>query len=687
MNVRQRRVKKDSDRLTRRLPKTQLSPNSNMKPCGFSLDPSLIRKDFCFGLASQLTDDDPMEQSDNVLDQQYEYQIRPCIDLIDSLRALGVEKDLALPAIAVIGDQSSGKSSVLEALSGVCLPRGSGIVTRCPLELKLKKSRRGSEWCGKISYLSLSIELTSPAQVENEVWKAQNFIAGVGKGVKDYLITLEVVSPNVPDLTLIDLPGITRVALPDQDPDIGQQIKLMIKKYISRQETINLVVVPSNVDIATTEALELAKQVDPDGERTLGILTKPDLVDKGAEKEVVGVVRNLVYPLKKGYRIVKCRGQSEIQNNLSLQDAINNERAFFENQEEFRVLLQEGYATVPTLAEKLTVELVEHIHVKNIAALQKQVKTKLKEAEDKLKVIGTGIPDNESERLAFLIERITQFALEIGRATQGEEVVTNRHLKLFTEIRKRFHLWEFHLNSAVNEFPKEIKKDINVYENQYRGREMIGFISFKTFENIARKQILEFEDPAVIKLNDITELIRSSFSNIASNHFLQFPNLYRSAKGKIENICSVQQKEAEKAIRTQFKIERIIYCQDTLYGASLKEAREEATNPTLLVNQPIISHQPSQLQLSIDEMSYHIQAYFKNATTRLANQIPLMIQHYVLYEFAQQLQAQMMQLIQDKGILDVLLQEKHDLRRERKNLKDSIKRLNAARVRLAGFAV
>ncbi|KAK2504920.1 hypothetical protein MC885_012773 [Smutsia gigantea] len=63
---------------------------------------------------------------ENSLYSQYEEKVRPCIDLIDSLRTLGVEQDLALPAIAVIGDQSSGKSSVLEALSGVALPRGSG---------------------------------------------------------------------------------------------------------------------------------------------------------------------------------------------------------------------------------------------------------------------------------------------------------------------------------------------------------------------------------------------------------------------------------------------------------------------------------------------------------------------------------------------------------------------------------
>ncbi|KAL8190487.1 UNVERIFIED_CONTAM: Interferon-induced GTP-binding protein Mx1 [Gekko kuhli] len=207
---------------------------------------------------------------ESTLYSQYEEKIRPCIDLIDSLRALGVEKDLALPAIAVIGDQSSGKSSVLEALSGVALPRGSGIVTRCPLALKLKKTRHGCGWKGKISYRDINEDLNHPSDVEKEIRKAQISIAGEGVGISHELITLEIRSSEVPDLTLIDLPGIARVAVGNQPQDIGHQIKRLITKIIAKDETINLVVVPCNVDIATTEALKMAQEVDPDGERTLG---------------------------------------------------------------------------------------------------------------------------------------------------------------------------------------------------------------------------------------------------------------------------------------------------------------------------------------------------------------------------------------------------------------------------------
>ncbi|XP_073440833.1 interferon-induced GTP-binding protein Mx2-like, partial [Dendrobates tinctorius] len=470
-----------------------------------------------------------MTQPDNVLGQQYEYKIRPCIDLIDSLRSLGVEKDLGLPAIAVIGDQSSGKSSVLEALSGVNLPRGSGIVTRCPLVLKLKKSKKDSPWKGKISYRDQEVEPKNPGEVEKEIRKAQDYMAGAGNGVSQELITLQVESPNVPDLTLLDLPGITRVALPNQPPDIGQQIKRMIRKYIERQETINLAVVPSNVDIATTEALEMAREVDPSGERTLGILTKPDLVDKGSEPDVVSVVRNLVYTLKKGFMIVKCRGQSEIQNNTSLETALQNEQAFFEDHEHFGVLLEEERATIPLLAEKLTVELVEHIS-RTIPSLESQIKTKLQEIEKRVKMVGAGVPETETEKLLFLIEKLKHFADGITQVIQGEEEVADKQLKAFTNIRKKFYIWEKDLKQSAIEFPQELKNDITVYENKHRGRELSGFVNYKTFENIARNQIQTFEEPAVDKLNDVTELVRSTFNEIAKKHFRHYLNLYRNAK-------------------------------------------------------------------------------------------------------------------------------------------------------------
>uniref|UniRef100_A0A4W5RGI0 Dynamin-type G domain-containing protein n=1 Tax=Hucho hucho TaxID=62062 RepID=A0A4W5RGI0_9TELE len=290
-------------------------------------------------------------------------KVRPFIDLIDDMRSIGIDKELPLPTIAVVGDQSSGKSSVLESLSGVALPRGTGIVTRCPLLLKLCNDK-AVKWKAVISYGGKFLyDFDEPSDVVTYVEQAQNMLAGKGVGICEDLITLKITSSTVCDLSLIDLPGIARVAVKGQPDDIGAQIKNLISKFIKKEITIILVVVPCNVDIATTEALKMAQEVDPEGTRTLAILTKPDLIDQGAEKNVLEIVHNRVIFLNMGYVIVKCRGQNQIDENMSISQVIEEELEFFRNHEHFRSLLREEKATTKCLATKLSNALVKQIKV------------------------------------------------------------------------------------------------------------------------------------------------------------------------------------------------------------------------------------------------------------------------------------------------------------------------------------
>uniref|UniRef100_A0A8C8SQ53 Uncharacterized protein n=1 Tax=Pelusios castaneus TaxID=367368 RepID=A0A8C8SQ53_9SAUR len=599
-------------------------------------------------------------KAENPLYNQYEEKIRPCIDLIDSLRTLGVENDLALPKIAVIGDQSSGKSSVLEALSGVALPRGSGIVTRCPLVLRLKKLAPQKQWKGKISYRDINEELHDPTEVEKEIRKAQNAMAGEGVGISQELISLEISSPHVPDLTLIDLPGIARVAVGNQPQDIGEQIKKLIKTFIAKQESINLVVVPSNVDIATTEALRMAQEVDPDGERTLGILTKPDLVDRGTEESVVDIVRNLVIHLRKGYMIVKCRGQQDIHDNLTLASAIQKERAFFEEHEHFRVLLDENKATVPVLADKLTTELVEHIN-KSLPSLEEQINIKLQAATQELRKYGKEIPKAEGEKLFFLIDKIKLFNQDIMSSVAGEENLFADEIRLFTIIRIEFQKW----GKILDDIRKTIQHEVWRFEKQYRGRELPGFISYKTFESIVRQQVTALEEPAIEILKKVTgefyllsylrfnnvgfstfwftwqkfclvtsgKIVRKSFTEIAINHFKDFHNLNRAAK-----------------------------------------VRHHVLSTNLF-------------HLLSDSNVFITILCFQSAGKRLSSQIPLIIQFYILQEFGDKLQNSMLQLLQEKENLNFLLQERKDAADQRQFLSGRISRLTQARLRLIKSSV
>uniref|UniRef100_A0A673FU52 Interferon-induced GTP-binding protein Mx3-like n=1 Tax=Sinocyclocheilus rhinocerous TaxID=307959 RepID=A0A673FU52_9TELE len=367
-----------------------------------------------------------------------EESIRPYIDLIDTLRSVGIHKDLALPTIVVIGDQSSGKSSVLEALSGVALPRGNGIVTRCPLELRLKKVP-GVNWKAVLTY-----DKKADESVNSSNFAAQNELAGKGVGIRDELITLEVMSPDVCDLTLIDLPGIARVPVEGQPEDIGKQIKRLIMKYIKKHETINLVVVPCNTDIATTEALKMAQEVDPEGIRTVAILTKPDLIDKGTEKTVLAIVHNKVIPLRKGYIMVKCRGQQQINDDIPLEEAAQMERDFFQNHDYFRCLLKEDNATIKSLAVKLTQDLVDHIE-KSLPQLQEQIKKQLWSVKKALKDCEDGPPEDLEGAKEFLIKTLNGFNEEIKSLSSGEPMTEKN---MFAQLRAEFKKWNDYLNST-----------------------------------------------------------------------------------------------------------------------------------------------------------------------------------------------------------------------------------------------
>ncbi|KAF6731703.1 Interferon-induced GTP-binding protein Mx [Oryzias melastigma] len=642
----------------------------------------------------------------NSLNEQYEEKVRPCIDLIDSLRSLGVEKDLALPAIAVIGDQSSGKSSVLEALSGVALPRGSGIVTRCPLELKMKKITKDQKWNGKIHYRDFTEEIKDPASVEEKIIQAQDKMAGVGVGISKELISLEIASPSVPDLTLIDLPGITRVAVKGQPADIGEQIKRLIWEFIGKRETINLVVVPCNVDIATTEALKMAQEVDPEGERTLGkrknstegsdfvryhsmfvrvhqplffllgILTKPDLVDKGTEENVVDIINNKAIPLKKGYMIVKCRGQNEITKKVSLTTALEKEKTFFQKHSHFQSLYYDGRASVPKLAEKLTLELVHHIQ-KSLPRLEEQVETKLKQTQSKLDNLGCGPPSEPSEKLGFLIDRVTSFTQDAVYLSKGEDLRCGYRSKIFSVLRQRFSSWNHLIEDSGTTFSWNIEKEVTQYERKYRGKELPGFINYKTFEAMVQEQVKQLEEPAILKLKEVSETAKKEFFALIQRSLVGLPNLMRAAKLKTEAIMNEKEGLAESMLRTQFKMEMIVYTQDCRYSKKLGKRKSEGS----LVNIT------NGIGASLKEMAKHLKSYYQIAGQRLADQVPLVIHYQMLQEFAVQLQREMLQMLQDKEKMELLLQEDHTIKENRVHLHNCIKRLSKARMLLSDFSM
>ncbi|RXN19638.1 interferon-induced GTP-binding Mx3-like protein [Labeo rohita] len=584
-----------------------------------------------------------------VVHSHVEQSIRPYIDLIDSLRSIGIQKDLALPTIAVIGDQSSGKSSVLEALSGVALPRGSGIVTRCPLELRLKKVTGGVNWKAVLSYRDKKKEFNDSSLVENYIEEAQNELAGKGVGICDELIILEIMSPDVCDLTLIDLPGIARVPVKGQPEDIEQQIKSLIRKYIEKQETINLVVVPCNTDIATTEALQMAQAVDPKGMRSVGILTKPDLIDKGTETKILDIALNKVIPLHKGYIMVKCRGQQQINDNISLEKAAQTERDFFQEHNYFRCLLNEDKATIKSLAVKLTQHLVDHIK-KTLPQLNEQIKKQLWEVRNELKECEDGPPQDPKGAKQFLTQTLTGFIDQIKSKSSGELIVKDN---LFVQLREKYEQWNNDLNETKISFYKLTEEKLRDSQS-YRGRELLGFSNDRVFEDILQKQVATLKNPAVDLLNAIKDIIIKQFNDVVNQCFKNYPVLRAITLDKIQNIQSVQQEKAEQRISEQFDMENMIFTQDPIYLKSLNEitAEEFSKDQSPFVNK----------KCTYSDM---LKAYYEIVVQQMSDQLPMMTTLFMLKQTTQLMSIDMLNLLDGANVKELLSEDSDDGRKRR----------------------
>lgn len=197
--------------------------------------------------------------------------------LQDVFNTIGTDAIL-LPQIVVVGTQSSGKSSVLESIVGKdFLPRGAGIVTRRPLILQLQYVAKDDKTSRDANEGTLDLEewakflhtknkiYTDFNDVRREIENETERMSGNNKGICPEPINLKIYSSKVVNLTLVDLPGITKVPVGDQPEDIEIQIKNLIIKYIANPNSIILAVTPANTDFATSESIKLAKDVDPDG--------------------------------------------------------------------------------------------------------------------------------------------------------------------------------------------------------------------------------------------------------------------------------------------------------------------------------------------------------------------------------------------------------------------------------------
>ncbi|KAF2088000.1 putative mitochondrial dynamin GTPase [Saccharata proteae CBS 121410] len=282
-----------------------------------------------FGYDSQ-TDDEERSEEKIARDEQMMMLTKKMIEIRSLLQTVGQSESLTLPSIVVIGSQSSGKSSVLEAIVGhEFLPKGANMVTRRPIELTLVNTPEAHAEYGEFPALGLG-KITDFSQIQKTLTDL-NLAVPTEQCVTDDPIQLRIYSPNVPDLSLIDLPGYIQVVGRDQPGELKEKIAELCEKYIQPPNVI-LAISAADVDLANSTALRASRKVDPRGERTIGVITKMDLVDPARG---VDMLTDKKYALRLGYvgvvsRVPQATGGLFTRGNGNITKTIaRNENAFF----------------------------------------------------------------------------------------------------------------------------------------------------------------------------------------------------------------------------------------------------------------------------------------------------------------------------------------------------------------------
>ncbi|GMT04153.1 hypothetical protein PENTCL1PPCAC_26327 [Pristionchus entomophagus] len=461
----------------------------------------------------------------------------------DAFTQLGTSVDFELPQIAVVGGQSAGKSSVLENFVGKdFLPRGSGIVTRRPLILQLIQDRNEyAEFLHKKGY-----RYTDFDAVRKEIEDETDRVTGENKGISPHPINLRVFSPNVLNLTLIDLPGLTKVPVGDQPADIEQQIRDMIMKFITRDTCLILAVTPANSDLATSDALKLAKEVDPQGLRTIGVLTKLDLMDEGTDAREI--LENRLFTLRRGYVGVVNRGQKDINSRKDIKAQLDAERKFFLSHPSYRHMADK--MGTQHLQYTLNMQLTNHIRDK-LPALRDSLQKKMFAMEKDVAEFRNYQLNDPSRKAKALMQMVQQFTADIERSIEGSgnKNVNTNELSGGARINRLFHeRFPFEIvKMDIDE--RELRKKIQVVIRNIHGIRVGLFTPDMAFEMIAKEQISRLKEPSLkcvdLVVNELAAVVRQ-----CAETMVRFPRL----RDEVERVVVTNMREKEQNAKSQISL-------------------------------------------------------------------------------------------------------------------------------------
>ncbi|XP_016394250.1 interferon-induced GTP-binding protein Mx-like [Sinocyclocheilus rhinocerous] len=465
------------------------------------------------GLLSCLLRSD--SQTHGAIHNHFIESVQPLIELIDSLRLIGIYKDIDLPSIAVVGDQSSGKSFVLEALSGVAVPRGSvspAFQRSCPS--------------------STSFVPRTPAKDQRQDGQR------LERYVEEFLELANQVSWH--DAALVE--------------EIKAQSKSRRPAPSGTRRVSPAHLPPGTPTFRANSSDHLRNPQNPRVIRSSTIVLSPE---RPPEHPPVPVPR-------KRFTILECSRRKapvpEYRPRRAPIPEYSPRKAPVPDS-----LLNHGKASIQCLADNLTKELVHHIK-KSLPYLIEQIQTTLLTVEMELKNYDQGPPLEEEKMGPFLSEIIMEFSDQIN------ELSITGHSKdqnIYALLRPEFKKWEMYLRGTEVSCKSRIYTMIDKYNEMHRGRELLTFSDFCEFESVIKDHVAALRDPAIATLKHVQEIVQNVFRDICYSSFDRHPPLRYTVSKITNDIHSKQEAKVEKRIKEFIDMEQLVFTQDKVLQQKL----------------------------------------------------------------------------------------------------------------------
>lgn len=572
--------------------------------------------------------------------------------LQNSLTQADISKLIQLPEIIVVGEQSSGKSSVLQSIiEREILPKGQGIVTRCPIRIRMQKSKDEREFA-RFEHLGATEFALDEV---SEIIKKRTEELTVIDYVTDIEITVDLFGPNMTNLTLVDLPGIVSIASEGQPKDIVQRIEKIVIDRISSNHVLILAITPTSNDSSNSKSVPMAKQADPEGSRTLGVFTKLDRIEKGCNP--FEMMNKISTYFKLGYVGVVCRDQSDIISGKTFEDQFKKEAEFFSDNEEFKQNFE--IFGIAALRCKLENEFRKHLE-KTLPIIYKEVDTEIKEIDEELALIGSSIPQGYNLH-AYAYSAFNDIFMQIENIMDGTGVSLIHDDFIGGSIFRKL-IVDFH-NSM-----KSVKGSLEIQEEKYNryimnsgGLEGSCKIPNALIKQLVSKNLDKLKKPIYNFLNKCIKSMIEFIKEFKNGMFKQYKKLKTLFTIKFEEIIEKSKEKIEKKLEFLINLERM-YIDPDMDFSNFRLSDYVDQN---LGKKRLPTDNDSEKNKSYGDLETQVIKYYYKSRCSLDENVPKYIKFYLLDHVVQQLKNDIFKYINECSDISSIFEETPNITRKR----------------------